>query len=250
VCECALTEGRSTRRNPLSTWPTMCVYVCVKRVLQGCYNSVTHMLQGCYKYVTDRANIHASSVYGCYKSVTNMLQGCLKYVTSMLPISLTSKPRVCRGVEGCSEYTHTPVTANEGRQVVLDGPAKCYNTVTRVLQGCCKGVARVLQVWYKSVTRVLQECCRPVSPFVATPPAPSLAPVRRVLEGCQKGVRRVSEGCYKGVTRVLQGCYKGVTRALQGCYKPPTHTCSNSTCSSANAASAFDFSSASSLPSL
>jgi hypothetical protein len=44
--------------------------------------------------------------------------------------------------------------------------------------------------------------------------------VRRVLQGCYKGLTDVIwvfEGCHKDVTRASQGYYKGVTRVLQGC---------------------------------
>jgi hypothetical protein len=50
--------------------------------------------------------------------------------------------------------------------------------------------------------------------------------VIRVLQGCYKGVTRVLQGCYKGVTRVLQGCKKNVRvtdLVLQECYRHPRH---------------------------
>ena len=41
--------------------------------------------------------------------------------------------------------------------------------------------------------------------------------IKRVCQGCVKGVFRVYEGCVKGVFRVCQGCVKGVFRVCQGC---------------------------------
>jgi hypothetical protein len=38
--------------------------------------------------------------------------------------------------------------------------------------------------------------------------------IRRVSQGCRKGVARVSRGCREGVTRMLQEGYKSVTSVL------------------------------------
>ena len=67
-----------------------------------------------------------------------------------------------------------------------------------MLQGCYKGVSRVLERNYKDLTRF--------------------------LHGYYKGVTRVLQECFKHGTsmlQVVQACYKSVafTRKLQGCFK-------------------------------
>jgi hypothetical protein len=59
-----------------------------------------------------------------------------------------------------------------------------------VLQGCYKGVTRVLPVRARACDRA------------------------EVLQKCYKGVIRVSQGDHKDVTRMLERRYKGVTRVL------------------------------------
>jgi hypothetical protein len=94
--------------------------------------------------------------------------------------------------------------------------------VTRVLQECYKGYYPLHcphcgkrhqgsrgargseQPLWTCVTRVSQGCHKGVT---------------RVLQGCYKGVTRLLQGCYEGVTRVLQGCHKDIAKKLQGCYK-------------------------------
>jgi hypothetical protein len=86
----------------------------------------------------------------------------------------------------------------------------CYKGVARVLQVCCKGVTRVLQGCHEGVARVLKNVTKIVQGYH----------MRRVV--LLLGSEQVDQPprCshqhvhtpFQHLTSVLQGCYEGVTR--------------------------------------
>ena len=65
--------------------------------------------------------------------------------------------------------------------------------ISRVFQGCIKGVSRKFQGSFKEVSGLFQ--------------------------GCFKGVSRKFQGRFKEVVWVFQGSFKGVSRKFQGRFK-------------------------------
>jgi hypothetical protein len=142
---------------------------------------------------------------------------CIVMVPQCCNTCIVIVPQCCN-----TAHTKPPERTAPGCVVtrVLQG---CYksNSVTIVLRGRYKGVARALQGRYKGVTRMLQGCCKvnynvlfQKCVFTAlTAASVRLRPCDHSLTTC---VARVLQESEKGVT-VLQRCYEGVKRLLQAC---------------------------------
>ena len=72
--------------------------------------------------------------------------------------------------------------------------------ISKVLQGCHKGLTRVYNGYYEGVSRVLHGIYKGNT---------------RVFHWCFNKVTRVTLGYYKCVNWVSQGCYMGVSIVLQ-----------------------------------